>query len=314
MHPAIWDTGLDAFVTRCEDYRDLITREHDCELCEQKVHSVDRHIRNCVVLFQVALATAWHQVGRPEQDPTQDVTHQSFRPSVVASVLQEPMIPAQDEEKPLLKILERHCGLCSCSLTNQQDWKRHMAKVHAEAWRESQEARLAEVNGVALARPCKFCRTTYTKTPRVHAGRCLPLLQLVFLDQHGNRRTGNGADRVAMGDQLSDAGGRPIRRRGAGEHPETQSTVPRSRGDERTVKRQRERVPRPAPVTRQHQTNQLVGLAKIMARHEAALQLLQSDRSWIMLMDSGDLGSPSNSSRQRPPGRRAAPRERATVA
>ena len=68
MHPAVWDTGLDAFVTRCEDYRDLVTREHDYELCEQKVHSVDRHIRNCVVLFQVALATAWHQAGRPEQD------------------------------------------------------------------------------------------------------------------------------------------------------------------------------------------------------------------------------------------------------
>ena len=33
LHPAIWDVGLDAFITRCEDYRDLITRDHDCELC-----------------------------------------------------------------------------------------------------------------------------------------------------------------------------------------------------------------------------------------------------------------------------------------
>ena len=82
-----------------------------------------------------------------------------------------------------------------------------------------------------------------------------------------------------MGDTLSDARGRPVRGRGVGEHPEAQSATPR--------------VPRgrkPAPVTRQHYTNPLVGLAKIMARHEAALQLLEADRSWIMFMDSGDLG------------------------
>ena len=54
--------------------------------------------------------------------------------------------------------------------------------------------------------------------------------------------------------------------------------------------RRREGVPRSAPAARQSQTRQLVGLAKIIARHEAALQMLEADRSWIMFMDSGDLG------------------------
>ena len=31
-------------------------------------------------------------------------------------------------------------------------------------------------------------------------------------------------------------------------------------------------------------------MAKIIARHEAALQLLEADRSWILFMEAGELG------------------------
>ena len=96
-------------------------QNHDCERCDQKVHSKDRHVRNCVVIFQVALAASWHQAGRPEQETSQDVHSSACTKPVVRGLLQEPMEPAKDAEKPLLKFLERHCSLCDCDLANQQD-------------------------------------------------------------------------------------------------------------------------------------------------------------------------------------------------
>ena len=65
MHPAIWDACLDSFDTDCSQYRDIIQRDRDCELCDQKVHTADRHMRNCVVLFQVAVASAWYRGRSP---------------------------------------------------------------------------------------------------------------------------------------------------------------------------------------------------------------------------------------------------------
>ena len=34
-------------------------------------------------------------------------------------------------------------------------------------------------------RPCKFCRAHYTKTPQLRSQKCLPLLQLAYLQHHG---------------------------------------------------------------------------------------------------------------------------------
>ena len=55
MHKHLWDACLDTLQECCEHCTDLVMRDRTCELCAQQVHSKDRHIRNCVVLFQVEL-------------------------------------------------------------------------------------------------------------------------------------------------------------------------------------------------------------------------------------------------------------------
>ena len=184
MHPAIWDACLDSFDQDCSHYRDIIQRDRDCELCDQKVHTADRHMRNCVVLFQVAVASAWHRAGAPEHSEPQHVSPSMFTAQTVKKLLAEPTIPAPQEDKPLLTFLERHCALCSHAVVNQQDWRRHMKKSHDLEWTSAQAGISSTLEGIELSRPCKFCRVAYTKTPRLHTTKCLPLLQLSFLRHH----------------------------------------------------------------------------------------------------------------------------------
>ena len=54
---------VDTLQECCEHYTDLVMR---------------RHIRNCVVLFQVAAATAWVKAGGPEQPRTLNVRCEDF--------------------------------------------------------------------------------------------------------------------------------------------------------------------------------------------------------------------------------------------
>ena len=129
MHPAIWDACLDSFDKDCSHYRDIIQRDRDCELCDQKVHTADRHMRNCVVLFQVAVASAWHRAGAPEHSENSQINPSLFTAQIVKKLLEEPTLPAPQEDKPLLTFLERNCALCSHPVVNQQDWRRHMKRA-----------------------------------------------------------------------------------------------------------------------------------------------------------------------------------------
>ena len=184
MHPAIWDACLDSFDTDCSHYRDIIQRDRDCELCDQKVHTADRHMRNCVVLFQVAVASAWYRAGAPEHSDNHNLNPSVFTTQTVERLLEEPTQPAPQQDKPLLTFLERHCALCSHAVVNQQDWRRHMKKDHDAAWQSAQAGISSTLDRIALSRPCKFYRVAYTKTPRLHTTKCLPLLQLSFLRNH----------------------------------------------------------------------------------------------------------------------------------
>ena len=191
MHPAIWDACLDSFDRDCSHYRDIIQRDRDCELCDQKVHTADRHMRNCVVLFQVAVASAWHRAGAPEHSEITQVTPSMFTAQMVKKLLEEPTSPAPQEDKPLLTFLERHCALCSQAVVNQQDWRRHMKKSHDLEWISAQADITSTLENIELSRPCKFCRVAYTKTPRLHTTKCLPLLQLSFLRHHVRNLSSN---------------------------------------------------------------------------------------------------------------------------
>ena len=159
------------------------------------MYQPDRHARSCAVIFQAALATTWHQVGAPETAPvTRDV-----RAYITAEFLARQLNPdthKQDTldagDKEVIDMLTRHCGLCLQTLTNQQDWRRHCANQHKEAWKQA--GGFEELlHSLPLARPCHHCGVTYHKTPKVHAQKCLPLLQIAFLSRHGRQSaTGSG--------------------------------------------------------------------------------------------------------------------------
>ena len=169
MHPAIWDACLDSFDTDCCQYRDIIQRDRDCELCDQKVHTADRHMRNCVVLFQVAVASAWYRAGAPEHSVNHNVSPSVFTKQTVKRLLDEPTQPAPQQDKPLLTFLERHCALCSSAVVNQQDWRRHMKKDHdgprCGVGKRAQAGISSTLDGIALSRPCKFCRVCLYEDP-----------------------------------------------------------------------------------------------------------------------------------------------------
>ena len=212
MHPAIWDACLDSFDEDCSHYRDIIQRDRDCELCDQKVHTADRHMRNCVVLFQVAVASAWHRAGAPEHSENTQVNPSMFTAQIVKKLLEEPTVPAPQEDKPLLTFLERHCALCSHAVVNQQDWRRRMKKCHDLEWISAQAGISGTLEGIALSRPCKFCRVAYTKTPRLHTTKCLPLLQLSFLRHHVRDLSSDVGSRQHVGRSQPDARGPDGRR------------------------------------------------------------------------------------------------------
>ena len=212
---AIWDACLDSFDEDCSHYRDIIQRDRDCELCDQKVHTADRHMRNCVVLFQVAVASAWHRAGAPEHSANTQVNPSMFTAQIVKKLLEEPTLPAPQEDKPLLTFLERHCALCSHAVVNQQDWRRHMKKCHDLEWISAQAGLSSTLEGITLSRPCKFCRVAYTKTPRLHTTKCLPLLQLSFLRHHVRDLSSDVGSRQHVGRSQPDARGPDGRRTSA---------------------------------------------------------------------------------------------------
>ncbi|CAE7224369.1 unnamed protein product [Symbiodinium natans] len=135
MHSHIWHASIGNLDTECAMYKSHLTRDSVCDLCEVMVYQPDRHTRSCTVIFQTALATAWHKVGAPDTAPvardvrtciTDEFLARQLNPDVHRQVKME----AGDSE--VIDMLTRHCGLCLQRLTNQQDWRRHCANQHKE--------------------------------------------------------------------------------------------------------------------------------------------------------------------------------------
>ena len=255
MHPAIWDACLDSFDTDCCQYRDIIQRDRDCELCDQKVHTADRHMRNCVVLFQVAVASAWYRAGAPEHSVNHNVSPTVFTKQTVKRLLDEPTQPAPKQDKPLLTFLERHCALCSSDVVNQQDWRRHMKKEHDAEWQAAQAGISSTLDGITLSRPRKFCRVAYTMWEVAQ-----------MWGTHTHMREEDPTD-----DELQP------------------TKFPKRAGKGAGKLEKRPREPQTAPPRGPKQAH-LLTLARMMARHEMALQQLEADRSWVIFVDSGSLG------------------------
>ena len=192
---------------------------------------------------------------------------------------------AESSEPVELRFLERYCCLCARQLTNQQDWRRRMKKEHAAAWREAEKKISSTASSIQISRPCRFCRLNFTKTPQLHTQKCLPLLQLAFLDQHGGH---SGAQRsgAPVGSNIPDGSTKK-----SSEEELTQdkpNKYPKEEGQTRGRTGKRTWEPRSVPTRLPNQ--QLQQLARVVARHETALQMLEADRRWVLFVDPGEVG------------------------
>ena len=282
MHQCIWDAALERFDDCCLAHESLILRDHPCELCHQTVYTKARHLRNCVVLAQVSIAQAWIKAGAPEANEVCSISPSDFNEATAKRLLWGGPEEYSQADAPLLRYLERQCVSCGQQLTNQQDWRRHMRKVHKQTWEEAERHLSGTASRVQFVRPCKFCRVHFTKTPQLHSQKCLPLLQLAYIQHHG-RPVGPEGGGQTVGHDLAN-GTHVGRRAGQG----SASQVPQNQGQFGLRAAKRAWEPRSAPT--QVPAQQLQMMAKIIARHEAALQLLEADRSWILFMEAGELG------------------------
>ena len=169
MHPHIWDLGLDEVDGTCLRYKPLLLRDHPCELCNQRIYQTDRHSKCCPIIFQAAVAHSWHRAGAPDRvDSSTDVLRDVSQ-AAACRLLQHGPDRSSGEDRLMLRQLERHCILCQEPIINQQDWRRRLVRIHG-----------MEVAAVPSAH----------HTPAVHVKKCLPLLQLLLVEQHGIERAG----------------------------------------------------------------------------------------------------------------------------
>ena len=224
MHQCIWDAALERFDDCCLAYESLILRDHPCELCHQTVYTKARHLRNCVVLAQVSIAQAWVKAGAPEANEVCSVSPSDFNEATAKRLLWGGPEECSQGDTPLLRYLERQCVSCGQQLTNQQDWRRHVRKVHKQTWEEAERHLSGTASRVQFVRPCKFCRVHFTKTPQLHSQKCLPLLQLAYIQHHG-RSVGPEGGGKTVGHDLAN-GTHVGRRAGQG----SASQVPQNQG------------------------------------------------------------------------------------
>ena len=225
MHQCIWDAALERFDACCLAYESLILRDHPCELCHQTVCTKARHLRNCVVLAQVSIAQAWVKAGAPEANEVCSISPSDFNEATAKRLLWGGPEECSQGDAPLLRYVERQCAICGQQLTNQQDWRRHMRKVHKQTWEEAETHLGGTASRVQFVRPCKFCRVHFTKTPQLHSQKCLPLLQLAYIQQHHGRSVGPEGGGKTVGHDLTN-GTHVGRRAGQG----SASQVPQNQG------------------------------------------------------------------------------------
>ena len=282
MHQCIWDAALERFDACCLAHESLILRDHPCELCHQTVYTKARHLRNCVVLAQVSIAQAWIKAGAPEANEVCSISPSDFNEATAKRLLWGGPEEYSQADAPLLRYLERQCVSCGQQLTNQQEWRRHMRKVHKQMWEEAERHLSGTASRVQFVRPCKFCRVHFTKTPQLHSQKCLPLLQLAYIQHHG-RPVGPEGGGQTVGHDLAN-GTHVGRRAGQG----SASQVPQNKGAVWAASGKKGLGAEIGPNSGASSKIQM--MAKIIARHEAALQLLEADRSWILFMEAGELG------------------------
>ena len=133
-------------------------------------------------------------------------------------------LPRQYAVPPRIIAHNRQCVSCGQQLTNQQDWRRHTRKVHKQTWEEAERHLSGTASRVQFVRPCKFCRVHFTKTPQLHSQKCLPLLQLAYIQHHG-RSVGPEGGGKTVGHDLAN-GTHVGRRAGQG----SASQVPQNQG------------------------------------------------------------------------------------
>ena len=186
-----------------------------------------RHLRNCVVLAQVSIAQAWVKAGAPEANEVCSISPSDFNEATAKRLLWGGPEECSQGNAPLLRYLERQCAICGQQLTNQQDWRRHMRKVHKQTWEEAERHLGGTASRVQFVRPCKFCRVHFTKTPQLHSQKCLPLLQLAYIQQHHGRSVGPEGGGKTVGHALTNGThvGRRAGQRSASQVPQNQGAV-----------------------------------------------------------------------------------------
>ena len=173
---------------------------------------------------QVSIAQAWIKAGAPEANEVCSISPSDFNEATAKRLLWGGPEEYSQADAPLLRYLERQCVSCGQQLTNQQDWRRHMRKVHKQTWEEAERHLSGTASRVKFVRPCKFCRVHFTKTPQLHSQKCLPLLQLVYLQHHG-RPVGPEGGGQTVGHDLAN-GTHVGRRAGQG----SASQIPQNQG------------------------------------------------------------------------------------
>ena len=151
-----------------------------------------------------------------------------------------------------------------------------MKKDHDAEWQSAQAGISSILDRIELSRPCKFCRVAYTKTPRLHTTKCLPLLQLSFLRNHVRYLGSDVGGCPNVGCPQPDEGRGPKGRRTTADQVSQEGR----KGSWQAGKSG------PGSGKRPHQEDRkqthLLTLARMMARHEMALQQLEADRSWVI--------------------------------
>ena len=114
------------------------------------------------------VAQAWIKAGAPEANEVCSISPSDFNEATAKRLLWGGPEEYSQADAPLLRYLERQCVSCGQQLTNQQDWRRHMRKVHKQTWEEAERHLSGTASKVQFVRPCKFCRVHFTKTPQLH--------------------------------------------------------------------------------------------------------------------------------------------------
>ena len=166
-----------------------------------------------------------------------------------------------------------------------QAWRKHCAREHNTVF--TSPAFASAMREPTICSPCRFCGLALTKTPALHRAKCLPLAQLaLYITHHGGRgsRDHEHLGSHGIGGPAGDSGqhsGEPVQvpaqLREGGTPPQG-----RKKGAPAAERSEGSRSSRPDSL--------LTSLAALTLRHEAQLQMLEVDRSYVLFLNTEPLG------------------------